>query len=404
MTESNLNKIQQGLLALLSINVSGKSQFDFSCLSNQEWQQLYEECKIQTVTLQAFDALKGYEDVVPTEVYKKWYINCAELIIRNAEIEIGQKSLVDILEKNGVKYVIIKGMASALYYSDAGLKIQGDIDFLVEKTNKQKTIDILSENGYTLCHEENDGDYHLLFEKDKVFYEMHFDFPGIPKGERGQEIKKYMSEYKISNSCGFNTLTHEYHAMCILLHMIHHMCTSGFGLRHLLDWVCFANKTLEMDFWKEKLIPKLKEIGLYKSAIAFNDCAVKFFGVSIPDWSNCCDDNISCEIMNDIFEGGNFGNKNKNRSRSGYLISSYENSSKKEGKMLSMLRYLHSSVVNYPCVKRCVLFYPFVFLWRVVRYYFLVLTGKRSCIKELDKMATKRKQLYDKLHIFEEQN
>ena len=124
----------------------------------------------------------------------------------------------------------------------------------------------------------------------------------------------------------------------------------------------------------------------------------KFFGENIPKWAEDISDELCEEILSDVFKGGNFGIKDKDRADSGMLI---KNS--KKGKFRNLLSTLHESVMKrYPFLKYLFILYPFFFAFRLIRYVFLMIIGKRRSLTKLSLIANERNELYKKLKIYEE--
>lgn len=109
--------------------------------------------------------------------------------------------------------------------------------------------------------------------------------------------------------------------------------------------------------------------------------------------------------MKDILTGGNFGRKDNVRAKSGMMISEHGKSGTSRGKLSNLFWTLHHSTPTmFPVVKKCPLLYPILDSYRALLYLVRTAKGERSSLIKLIPMANQRKNLYDRLHIFETDN
>ena len=401
-----MTKEQELLIGLLAHSITGEN---VTFQEDIDWIALIKESIAQTVSIVAFDAATALKDKIPKDVYAQWFNHTYGSIAVNSLVEKSQRELTDILSKYNFDYIILKGLSAASFYEKPELRALGDVDFLIENSKKDEIKLILKQNGYEASHE--DHICHIVFTKPKSHLEMHFEISGIPNGEKGDIIRDYMKDALqnavIKNHSGQSFLApnHYHHAVILLLHMQHHILGEGIGLRHLMDWACFIHKTYDMPFWNEKVIPKLREIGLFKFANIFTALCVKFFGINSPVWMEKTNEALLTQLLEDILSGGNFGKKDKKRGKSGMMISNRG----KDGVGKSKIYYINKTLVDsaytlYPITKKYKILLPFVNFYRVLRYCFLRCIGKRTSFIGAIPLAEKRKSLYSQLNIFEEKD
>ncbi len=59
------------------------------------------------------------------------------------------KSVLELLNQASIEWTLLKGIASiAGYYQDAGVRVMGDVDFLVNPSSARYTIELLEKNGW----------------------------------------------------------------------------------------------------------------------------------------------------------------------------------------------------------------------------------------------------------------
>ncbi len=371
-----------------------------------DWASVYKECVYQAIALAAFDQLLPYKKYLSQEVYTQWKTVALQLVRNNVRLTQAQAELTGILEAYKQTYVIIKGTATSAYYPNPNLRSLGDIDFYIDREKQAETERVLRENGYQKSDEWQA--YHVNFEKDDVGIEMHFDLPGMPEGEQGERLRAFFepiftdSMQRKEEESYYRAPDDKCHGVIVLLHLLAHNIGYGVGVRHLCDWAAYVQATREKGYWQETLLPLFKEVGIYRYAAVVTKMSALYLGITCPDWAINVDEELCGELLEDMFTAGNMGQKDRNYSKSAQLIEKKDG--KKRGAFATLLHSLHVSILQrYPIVKKVWILYPFVFVWKVVKNLFLMCIGKRASIAKTLPEAKKRKQIYDKMKIFEPQ-
>lgn len=400
------------LLSLIAKSSFGK---DIPFLQNDEkiedvnWANVYKESIQQTVALYASDSISPYSNYIPSEIKGKWIGISGKVFSTNMFVINYQTELVNFLNSNNYKYVILKGLSSASYYEKTDLRMLGDVDFLINNAQKDEISQkIQNELNYSL-YKDVDHICHITMTRGKAAIEMHFEIPGIPHGNNGEYVRQFIKDI-LNNTqatkltdCSFTAPSHTYHGVIILLHMLHHMATEGIGLRHLCDWGAFVNKTANMDFWRTEFIPFLKKIKLLTYASVMASVCHKYMGIDMPVSLPVADNDICEEMICDILHSGNFGNKDEQYQQSGLLVSENGKDSMNKSTFSLLLRKLDSAVkLHWPWLKKWKVLLPFAYIYFVLKYYWKVLTGKRPSLTSLMPEANRRKELYKKLEIYED--
>jgi len=311
-----------------------------------------------------------------------------------------------VMRSAGEKYVILKGLAAASYYPDPMLRALGDVDFLIDNEHRSIVEKALEDDGFKnwdtphICH--------VVFRKEHQDLEMHFEIAGIPHGKAGELVREYMKgaldetvPYS-NNGAVINLPLPKYHGLILLLHMQHHMVAEGLGLRHLIDWCYFVQQTEHEEFWSTDLLPILKDIGLLNFAAVMTKTGSMYLGTPCPDWCGDVDEQLCDDVMQDILTGGNFGRKNKERSKSGMMISDHGKDGTKHGKVYYLWKTLLAGVwIYWPIVKKYPVLYLIFIPAFVIRRFYRVLTGKRTPVWKSAQYVDERKSVYDQLHLFE---
>ena len=392
-------KILLDILANNLFNAGRKVNLNENNL-NAVWCEAY----AQAVTLMAFynsdnEILKSAK----CEYIKK---KLSETLADNAKTDYEHVHICNILKNAGIPCTILKGFASALYYPDPLMRSMGDVDFLVDTDNFEEANRILVENGYKSTGKSHD--VHDVYLGKVCRCEMHFQPSGIPKGKSGVKVRKYLSgliekSENIRTELGELTVPSTYHhGLIILLHMCHHLTGDGLGLRHLCDWAVFLNRIGETKFL-ELFEKTLKDIGLFEFAKIMTFISCDYLGLPDMNWAKDADKKLADYILIDIIIGGNFGQKNADRSHESLLISS------KNEKEISMLRQFFisaNSIVykNWKAARKFRILLPFGWIFFGGRYIIRSILGKRPKIRpqKIAKEASERIDIYSDLNLFGE--
>ncbi len=390
---------QEALLALLKQN----SEFDFSTLSVEDWQEIKKESAAQAVTLLAFDGTKKCSQHIPKDIYDDWFNMSMKHLLSNKLALKSQSNLTKIMLENHFHYIILKGSASASYYPDPEKRILGDVDFLIDKKQQTKIESVLIKSGYK--KELDEHICHRVFKKEHEHLEMHFEVAGIPDGNAGLLFREYLENavFQFENTnTDFNNPIPKIHAAIILLHTIHHLLGEGLGLRHLCDWAYFVNKTHAESFWQNEFLPFLKNTGTLKFAAIITKTAHIYLGTVCPKWAINIPETLCERVIEDFFDAGNLGKKDKNRSGSARMISQHGKNGTKNSKFKNQFLTLKNSMYYlYPFLHQWKILYPIIFIWRIIRYLYLMLLGRRPSLIKANTYANKRLSLYRQFNLYE---
>ena len=361
------------------------------------------EAYAQAVTLMAFHK----SDIGILQSEKCGYIRkkLSHTLANNAKIDFEHVQICRIIKNAGIPCTILKGFASALYYPDALMRSMGDVDFLVDTDNFEKANEVLKQNGYAASDKSHD--VHDIYLGKICRCEMHFQPSGIPHGKAGVKVRKYLADINekaetVQTELGAITVPCTFHhGLIILLHMCHHLTGDGLGLRHLCDWAVFVNSLGEEKFL-ETFEKAFNDIGLWEFAKTMTFISCKYLGLKGMQWAQSADERLADYILIDIIIGGNFGQKNADRSHESLLISS------KNEKKVSMLHQFFisaNSIVykNWKAARKFKILLPFGWIFFGGRYIIRSLFGKRPKIRpnKVAKEASERIDIYAELRLFE---
>lgn len=400
------------LLKLLAGTINNTSVELTEEEKNVNWNIVFKESIAQTIALPIFEAASQQRDVMPSSIYSKWELIACTITANNVRVEENQQEMVDILNKNGYRYAIIKGEAAAAYYRKPEMRQLGDVDFLIDPEQKDQVRAVFEANGFEVSMDTHIC--HLVLKKPGSHLEMHFEPAGVPNGKAGELVRDALKKavyttIEAESSLGrFAILRESLHALVLLLHMQHHILNEGIGLRHLCDWACFIKRTSKKPFWTEELIPLLREIGLWKFTLVITEMCCRYLEVEYPVWLDDEDPEICEQMLMDIMESGNFGGKDKARAQSATLISNQGKDGTTHGKLYYMLYRLKEGYDDkamlwqkYPITKKIPILYPCFYVLRVLERFNKVFIKEKIPVSKILSQAEQRKELYERLHIFE---
>ena len=385
-------------------NLCGSVLFEKSSHIPEEFDlgELFTEAKHQTVLPIAYMGLKNkkYE--------KKFY----RFLIKNIQVNYAHNEIADLLSENNVKYVFMKGVASASYYKEPTLRTMGDVDVLIDRCDAERVHTLLQTLGYTTDEDIFKKSVHIRYKRGSKetasVCEVHFSLNGIPDS-MASVFEKYIENIlddtkEISVSNGKCLAPSDFHhGIIMLLHTASHLTSEGVGLRHLCDWAVFVNRFSNDEFINLFEIP-LKEIGLWRFAQLLTLCCERYLGIDKKQWAGEAEESLIDSIIADIMSGGNFGNKNKDRYGQIKYISACEaHKISDKGIFRQLLSNINAkSKTEYDFAEKCKLLLPFAWVAVIFNYLFLVLTHKRK----LDNLNTinsakYRQRLYSEFKLFE---
>ena len=254
---------------------------------------------------------------------------------RNNEISI----ITDLLSKNNIDYILLKGSVTKHLYPDTSMRMMSDVDILYKNATSKEIKKLFINKGYKLT-KSTPKDAMYLSPNKRVKIEMQ---QSLLDGGFTNWLT-YLDE--IWDRCQSKTnneyvMTPEDFYIYHIVHMAKHFINGGIGLRHILDTWVINNHFKELDL---VLVQKvLSQLGLEKFEIQVKNLYKYWF-------ENCSStDEDATQLLSDyIFENGAFGNIyqqsiNENTSEDVYRLKGKVFPSKK-----TMANYYGDVIFNHP--------------------------------------------------------
>ncbi len=385
---------QKSLLSLCAHALFGESLFEPDINEDVTW-----EADKQTVLSLIIGNLEENSEAK----IRALNIAAKNMLIKNEHIKLDK-----IMDEAAIPYVILKGCASAAYYPEPILRTMGDIDILVSPSDIIRSDAALRSIGF-FTEETLEGDrMHILYRHNNgLVCELHRGINGIPKTELGEVIKKYLVdifEKSVKSADGFVVPSHFHHGLIILLHMVSHLITDGFGLRHLCDWAAFVSHFSDAEFCDMFETP-LKKFGLWKAAQLMTACSVKYLNCPEKTFAKGIDDDLIDALMCDVFTGGNFGRKQIGRNQQIKFISNRNDNTVDDKSVFRQLlnTFNYKAKNRYKFIQKYPVLLPIGWITVAADYIGSLIKGKRSTknFKSNIETAKLRKSIYNKIELFE---
>ncbi len=302
-----------------------------------------------------------------------------------------QDELRKILDQASIPFVIIKGNASAINYSNPSLRTMGDIDFIIEPNDLERTKAVLMNSGYCFDHSNN---RHISYIKQGFVFELHYRYSHEIDIE--EYIKLGINNRVVSSICGyqFPMLPELPNGLVLLDHLRSHL-KSGVGLRHVIDWMMYVNKYLDDDFWYSSFQQIVKDKGMDIFAINITRMCQLYLGLpNSITWCRNANDKLCEQLLECILLSGNFGKKNGN----GQPIETVFTSFRRQGFFYTLQE---SGKSNWKAYHKHPYLKPFCWLYQLIRYAFNGIKSKRKYnqLKDDFDRSQMRYNILKQLHI-----
>lgn len=134
-----MNEVNDLFFELLQVAIGNRDMLTHAP-SAEEWEEVYEVCKKQSVTGIAFAGVERLpqEQMPPGRRIRQWAVKADKIRERNAKVSRECVQVSKFFEKNGFDSVILKGQGNYAYYPEhlQGLRGAGDIDVWVRPKGK----------------------------------------------------------------------------------------------------------------------------------------------------------------------------------------------------------------------------------------------------------------------------
>ena len=254
---------------------------------------------------------------------------------RNEEVNGAVLKLCTLLQKEGIRIMVVKGQMMAALYPDPGLRQSGDIDFLCHPDDWDKAMSLIRRELNPKVDDSGIGK-DLAFDAGNFHYEMHQRLTDLEYAR----YRRYWEDvvmpeswehpYSINiNGQDIPTLAPTYTALYVFVHIIGHMLYEGIGLRQFCDWAVLLAQQVKdpssappmganevkskecQDVLDVEILKRhLKGIGLEKAYSGIGAVLTDFLGLpeeKFPFPITASDHRRAPKVLKNIIDRGNFG-------------------------------------------------------------------------------------------------
>ena len=278
----------------------------------QQWQELFEMAKKQTLTGIAFAGVERLpaDQRPPKEIILQWYTLCESIKKKNAELDRKCAFVSQKFKNEGFENCILKGQGIAQLYPNPALRIPGDIDIWLGGGD-EKVIEYVRK----FIPQCEPTYHHVDFPiAPGLDIEVHYRPSWMCNPFTNRKIQHFFDKCankQFANvvetaSGSFPAPTPLFNRIYILQHIFRHLFFEGIGMRQILDYYFVMLQPMNDDE-KREYKTLLKDLGLYKFATAV--CYVMQRIFAIDDRHYIVEPNVKEGefLLNEILAAGNFG-------------------------------------------------------------------------------------------------
>lgn len=219
-------------------------------------------------------------------------------VFRDVKREYVKSEVFNIFNNADIKFVPLKGAVISQLYPQSWMRTSCDIDILVDETEIEKALDVLSANGFETNRERNYHDVSLY--KDGTHIELHYNIcENLPRIDsvllKVWEYCRQADNYEYRESPEFLVFHH-------IAHMCYHFVFGGCGIKPFIDLYLLKTK---VDYSESELRILLEQSELVK----FYDKVCELMNVWFADAEH---NSVTQKMEAYILNGGVFGNIDNN--------------------------------------------------------------------------------------------
>ncbi len=386
------------LLKLIKDSLQGKVHFNMDYLQSISVDEILSMSKEHAVLTSMYEVIK---EMPMNEVQKSVLErDSKQVVLQFYRLFFYTKYLVELLEKNGIEVIVLKGLSTASFYPYSELRKSGDIDLLVPKNSNIDRISMILTNVGFQKKATQHSKHHLEFLFDGgIIVEVH---TSLTEDFLYKKINRCMNKHIVDifetkiqeNIIGieFPVLNKPYHAYELLLHALHHFLRTGFGLKFLCDWtMLFKQNWTEEE--KKQYEELARESGINSFAELMTETCVAYLGLERKDfaWKYECDNIPIEDFLREVLDAQEFGCAEESRMLmlQGTGIGAY------------IKEFHHQMHINFPKAGKCFLLWPVLWVITLVKFLYNNRKVRNISTKQILKEAKRRSKLMEKIKILQ---
>lgn len=314
-----MNQLQSDLLFLLS-GVLWKKEIPVKRLTQIDWEAMYTIAKEQCVVGLVADSFTILHEQECNGLDKlKWLGFIVRLEQKNRKLNNLVGKLFLKFNIMGLSPILMKGQAFAVNYFYPLRRQCGDIDICFRRRDDTnlavawaKKVDIVAANSSDNKRERK----HFTFSVEGSVVELHY-FMCLFENEGLQHRLQEIIDWEFTHSSPFyvdidgkqiETVPPSLSVLHQVLHITRHLLEAGIGLRQICDLAVYLEKNHDK-INSCRLNGYLEELQLMTTAKTLGFVMMKWLGLKEEFVPFGVDERYAEFILQEVFEGGNFGKK-----------------------------------------------------------------------------------------------
>lgn len=260
-----------------------------------DWKRLAEISKKQ----QIYSVIVPVIDLtyVPAEIADELQVYSQNELVRMLAMKTELEEIEKELEKNQIKFMLLKGSVIRNYYPLQKMRQMSDFDILYDESKRESLIRIMNNRGYNLfsCSENSDDFskkpfYTFEFHRELFFNEHTFypDFSDVWDN----------AEQDSKNSCMYHMSDEDLYLHTVA-HMYKHYILGGFGIRFMADIHVL------LEHFGKTFDRKYIDFKLEKMTLTSFEKKVRELSYAVFNGSEFTDEQI--EFLNNVMSFGIYG-------------------------------------------------------------------------------------------------
>ena len=294
-----MNYNERLLFYLLRMGLETDVDSDFRFSEEPDWKFIFNMSSEQGVLAIVFDGVEHMicnnlipDNCLPPHALKmQWAMNVMKIedVYAN-QYRLGNE-LVDIFADNGIKTIVMKGIALAVMYPKANHRPCGDLDcFLMGDYDKGNKIAV--EHGAAVDYEMYKHS-HVMYKGFMV--ENHHVLTNIKGAERNKKFERELQKVLSDGSIVAINDTHLlapcslFNAIFLTVHAWQHFCPGEIGLRHICDWAMLMKYHCDDIDWQRFVeVVNIRDTKIVNFARCVSYIAHYYMAVPMPPIFNDC--------------------------------------------------------------------------------------------------------------------
>lgn len=315
------------------------------------------------------------------------------------------KKVIAFLDGLSITFFVLKGVTLLPAYPKLEYRQYGDVDiFIPDAKEYELAMQSLLAAGFVPRKDYVDHHIELTYTIENTTYllELHNKIIATQSDRNFQKqleciFQNVTPAYDTFSEAGirYPMLSPTTNALYLLLHMLQHFLSAGFGIKLLYDWVAYLERYAS-DISFEELQNNVNLLGISGFCNAITRLCLKHLGLSLAKsdllLTKPLDDTFLSSFMDDILSAGEFGKTDTAR----LLIM------QKGGRFSQYFHEFHRQMKNrFPKAHKIIPLWPF--LWLITGFCFVWNNHFLRKTKTSTLLATtkKRQKLLQHLHLFQ---